>query len=314
MENSILIEIENRLAALPVLEQRRNNLQGRINEAENDVRSLLQKFESETLDVEQIQKESFSNTLLKLIGKYEGKVNKETQEMLTAKMEYDKATERVKVLNLEQSELGNKLSELYKEKNTFEYELKNREEIIKSNVTAQTYKTYMELQKEQELLIRQLVETEEALKAANRVINTSNSAMQHLESAESWATYDAWTRGGIFSHMAKYDHIDEAQSDFSRLNSQVKDFEKELLDVNIQGTYESLGIDSTTRAIDFWFDNIFTDLSVRDKIRDDMKNLRNLCDRINRALNKLESNRVEVKKKLGETEVRKNDLIMSIGE
>jgi hypothetical protein len=313
MENSILIEIENRLAMLPLLEQRMEKLRNRINEADNEVKSLMQRFKSEALDVEQIQKESLSNTILKLIGKYEGKVNKETQEMLAAKIEYDKAVERVNSLNLERSELGNRISELNNEKKTFEDELKNREEIIKSNVTDQTYKTYMELQKEQEFLASQLVETEEALRAANRVLNTASSAQKHLDSAESWATFDVWSRGGIISHLAKYEHIDDAQMEFNRLNSQVKDFEKELLDVSIQDTYNSLGIDSTTRAIDFWFDNIFTDLSVRDKIRDDMENLRILCNKISTAINKLEINRVEVKKKLAETAIRKHDLIISIG-
>lgn len=314
MENSSLNEIRNKLAVLPVLEQRMKKLRDKINEAEYEVKALLHKFESESLDVEQIQKDSLSNTILKLIGKYEGKVNKETQEMLTAKMEYDKASERVKELNLERSELGNKISDLYKEKQTFEDELKKREEMIKSNVTDQIYKTYTEIQNEQNFLTHQLIETEEALEAANRVTNTANSAMQHLESSENWATYDIWGGGGIISHLAKYDHIDEAKMQFNRLNSQVKDFEKELLDVSINDTYISLGIDSTTRAVDFWFDNIFTDLRVRDKIRDDMEQLRNLCDKINRVINKLESNRVEVKKKLGEAEVKKNDLIMTLGE
>lgn len=313
MENSILFEIENKLSALPVLEQRMKKLQDTINEAENEVKSLLHKFESEALDVEQIQKEAFSNTLLKLIGKYEGKVNKETQEMLTAKIEYDKAIERVKTLNIERSELGSRISDLYNEKRTFEDELKKREELIKSNVGDQTYKTYIELQKEQEFLASQLIETEEALKAANRVVNTADNAMKHLESSEKWATYDIWGGGGIISHLAKYGHIDDAKMEFNRLNYQVKDFEKELLDVNLNANYDSLGIDSTTRAIDFWFDNIFTDFSVRDKIRDDMENLRQLCDKIYRAINKLEAAKVEIKRKLGETEIRKNGLIMSIG-
>lgn len=101
--------------------------------------------------------------------------------------------------------------------------------------------------------------------------------------------------------------------EFNQLNSHINDFKNELLDINIQGTFDALGIDSTTRTIDFWFDNIFTDLSVRDKIRSDMERLRQLCAKVNRTINKLESTKREIKKKLGETETRKNDLIMSMG-
>lgn len=311
MENNILIEIERRLDAIPVLEQRMIKLRSKIYDAQDEVKSLLRKFESESLDVENIQKDSLSNTILKLIGKYEGKVNKETQEMLMAKMEYDKATERVKMLNNEQSELGNQLSELYKEKQAFQDELKKREEMIKSNVTDQTYKIYMDILTEQNILATQLIEIDQALKAANRVLATANRAMQQLKSSENWATYDIWGGGGIISHLAKYEHIDEAQAEFNTLNSQIKDFERELLDVNIQDAYDSLGIDSTTRAIDFWFDNIFTDLSVRDKIRDDIENLRELSNKVKRTMNNLESNRVEINRRLDETATRKNALIMS---
>ena len=311
MDNSILIEMENKLAALPALEQRMKKLRERINSAEDEVRSLLHKFESESLDVENIKKDSFSNTILKLIGKYEGKVNKETQEMISAKMEYDRAVERVKTINVECIELGNQISELHKEKQTFDAELINREEMIKSNITDQKYITYIEIKREQEFLLQQLVEIDEAIRAANRVIGTADNAIQHLESADSWATYDIWGGGGIISHMAKYDHIDDAQAAFNRLNSQVKDFQKELLDININTNYSQLGIDSTTRAIDFWFDNIFTDFSVRDKIRDDMESVRNLRNRVTKSINMLKNNRAEVTKMFSEANARKHDLLMS---
>lgn len=312
MENSILIEIENKLLALPVLEQRMRKLCDRISEAENDVKSLLDKYQSEALDVDHIQKDSLSNSILKLIGKYEGKVNKETQEMFTAKVEYDKAVERLKILNLERTELDARLSELYKEKKSFDAELKQREEAIIHNITHDSYQKYMEIQNEKNLLAAQIIETDEALSAANRVLCTADTALQHLRSSENWATYDIWGGGGIISHMAKYEHIDDAQKEFNRLNSQLKDFEKELLDINIQSTYESIGIDSTTRAIDFWLDNIFTDLSVRDKIRDDIDNIRDLTNNINNIIKKLQASKIETKQKLGEAEAKKNALLKSV--
>lgn len=311
MDNSILIEMENQLAALPVLEQRIKTLREKINSAEDEVRSLLHKFESESLDVENIKKDSFSNTVLKLIGKYEGKVSKETQEMLEAKMKYDKAVERVKTLNAERNELASQISVLSNEKQAFDAELKKREEIIRSNITDQNYITYMEIKNKQELLLKQLAEIDEAIKAGNRVINTADGAISHLESAESWATYDIWAGDGILSHLAKYEHIDDAKAEFNRLNSQLQDFKKELLDININTTFASLGIDSTTRAVDFWFDNIFTDCSVRDKIREDMESVRNLRNKVSKSINTLKNNRTEVTKMFSEAKARKHNLLMS---
>ncbi len=312
MDNNMLNEIENKLSVLPALEYRMQKLNDRLNTAESEVKSLLHKYEAEALDVELIQKESLSNTILKLIRKYEGKVEKENQEMLSAKLKYDEAIEKVNILKLDILSLGNNISEIKKQKQNYEDELKKREESIKSNTTSESYRIYIELKQEKELLNNQLYELEEAICAANRVTSTAYSALGQLESAESWATFDAWTRGGIISHIAKYDHIDNAQKDFNLLNSELKNFQKELLDINIDSTYDSIEIDSSTRAVDFWFDNIFTDLRVRDKIKENMGTLTQLNTKINKAVSKLESNRAEIKKKLGDIELKKINLVKSI--
>lgn len=314
MDNNSFLELKNKLAVLPLLEERWKSLSNRLYSAEDEVKSLLRKYQSEALDVDEIQKDSLSNTLLKLIGRYEGKVSKETQEMLSAKLEYDKAVERVKQLTQEKNQLAEKVSELNKEKLAFDKEFSNRENLIKSKISGQAYAAYMELETQQDDLRKQLVETDEAISAASRVLSAASNAVNHLESAEGWATYDVWSRGGIISHMAKYDHIDDAQAELNRLSSLMKDFEKELRDVNMYEICAYTGIDSTTRTIDFWFDNIFTDLNVRDKIRDDMGQVQNLMGQIKNAVRKLESNKAEIKIRISQTESQKNNLIMNFNE
>lgn len=312
MDNTQLQEIKDRLEVLPVLEHRMENLGGKISDAKANVNALLHKFEAESLDVENIKKDSLANSLRKLLGKYEGKVNKETQEMFAAKMEYDRAAENVSELLKQESELNVRLSELYKLKRTVEDELAKREESIKNNISAESYKTYMEISQEHEFLSGQLVETEEAIRAGNNVLSTANNAMEHLNKAEDLATLDVWLDGGLLTHTAKYNHIEEAQRNFNILNSQVKAFENELQDVNLQASYLYSEIDSTTRAVDFWFDNIFTDLKVRDRIRSDAESLRNLMNKINKVLKALEASRKELKRNLLDNESKKADLISSI--
>ena len=311
MENKRLIEIKNNLVMLPILQDRLLRLRSDINNAEKSARLLIDKYEEESLDVEQLKKDSLSTTILKFIGKYEGKVTKETEEMITAKMEYDKATVRVNELHSERDNLSARISILEQEKSIYEDELEKREEITKRNITCEASIKYSQLESEQDVLSKQLIETEEAIRAANRVISTADSAMEHLDSAESWATFDVWTKGGIFIHIAKYDHIDDAQAASNRLSSQMKDLQKELADVNYSGGTGFSGIDSTTRAIDFWFDNIFTDWNVRDRIRDDIEGLSKLRSKIHEIIKKLDNNKSDIYKKLRDIELRKNDLIIS---
>lgn len=310
MENEMLIEIKNRLAMLPGLLDRREKLQNKIYDAEIDVKDLLSRFEAETLDVEQLKKDSFSAFLFKLTGRYEGKLDKESQEALAAKNEYDKATEWVKNLKAEYIELGRKITELRNDEELYKTELIRREEAIQQNTTGEVYDEYKRIEGEYEEFSKQLVETDEAISAASSVRATCESALDSLESAEDWATYDVWAKGGILSHMAKYDNIDDAQECFNRLSYQLKDLQAELKDVNLLDISDITIIDSTTRTFDFWFDNIFTDLSVRNKIREDIDMVNSLDSHMGDIIDTLKENRLEITKRLKELELQKNELLL----
>lgn len=310
MDNNSFMELKNKIAALPVLQERMKSLSGRLYEAQDDVKSLLRKYQDEALDVDGLQEDKLSNTLLKLIGKHEGKVQKETREMLSAKLEYDKAVERVHQLTNDRAELAGKISELSESKKTFDVEFARRESLLKTKISDEAFISYTQLENRQQHLSTQLAETEEAIHAADRVIAAASSALGHLDSAEGWATYDVWSRGGILSHMAKYEHIDDAQAQMNHLSSLIRDFESELKDVNMHQVCQNVGIDSTTRAVDFWFDNIFTDLNVRDKIREDISQVNLLIRQVESIINKLESNKTELTKGLHETQRGKDNLVM----
>ena len=312
MENVNLLEMRKNLAFLPTLKERIQILQGKIKAAENTVNGLLEKYKEESLDVERLQKNSISTLILKNFGRYEDKMEKESEEMLAAKLEYDKASVRVRELKKEKEESEKRLSLLLQEQRKYEEELGKREELIKSDNSSEVSLKYRELEAEQDALSRQLVEIEEAIRAGKRAMSTARSAMDHLDSAEGWATFDVWSKGGIISHLAKYNHVDSATDDFNRLNSQLEDLHKELQDLNLSGVASLDGIDSGTRTIDFWFDNIFTDLNVRERIRDDNDRVSGLFDKISGIVYKLDNNVSDIQNRLKVLEQRENDLLVNI--
>ncbi len=310
MENIDMVELRKQLASLPVLEEKLQMLRNKIMEAKENVYSLLKKYQAESLDVEKLQKDSLRTLLLKNFGRYEDKLDKESDEMLAAKLEYDKACVRLNELKAAGSDVENRVSQLNRDKGIFEDELKRREAAVKTSTDSAISAKYKELEAEQESLARRLVETEEAKNAAGRTLFTASSAMEHLRSAENWATYDAWTRGGIISHMAKYQHIDSAEEDFHRLDSQLQDLEKELRDIDLTGISGMDGIDSTTRTVDFWFDNIFTDLNVRRRIGNDYDRMSELHDRIRGVVQKLDDDIADIHGGIKGLEQRKRDLLV----
>lgn len=310
MEGNKLAEIRNNLTMLPELKNRLEKLNDRIHDAEQDLQKLLSKLNAESYDVEKLKKDSLSATILKFIGRYEGRLDKEMQEALAAKINYDKADIKVNDLKNERNEILSRITKLQDDKVFYEEELEIREKMLMNNVNAEVTIKYKKLEIAREQLVKQLLETNEASRAAIKAKDTASSAMESLESAENWATFDVWTKGGILSHMAKYDQIDNAQSEFNRLASQLKDLQKELSDVNLFDNLEMTEIGHTTRVIDFWFDNIFTDLNVRDKIRNDMEQLDRLCFQLNNIIRKLENNNSAINKKLNDIENRKKDLLI----
>lgn len=312
MDSNKLREIKNNIAFLPALREKSDKLHARIKEAEREVERLLEKYKKECLDVEHLKNNSFSVFLLKMVGKYQGKLEKEEQEIITAKLEYDRACQNVEELRKELHEIEERIVQLRDQERLYESEVKKREQMLLSQMNTEAYEKYMKFEQEREYVQKQLFEMEEAIRAANRARSTARNVMKHLESAESWATYDVWFKGGIISHMAKYDHIDRAEADFNRLSSQLRDLRKELSDINAYDAPGLAEVDPATRAIDFWFDNIFTDLKVRNRIRDNMDQVRSVYGKLARVITDIESRKRGYQQRLEEIEYLKNELILSL--
>ncbi len=312
MDKERLLKIKEGLGLLPVLEGKLTKLKGELTTAEASVQELLQKSAQETLDVEQLQKEKLSNTLLRLLNLYDGKLDKETEEMLQAKLEYDKAVHRLEALKKERMELEGRISLLKAEEKLYREELHAREANIKSAIYDKNYIRYKELEAHEDCMYSQLAELDEALKCAKTVEITAQNAIEHLDSAESWATFDVWSRGGIISHIAKYNHIDSAQDEFNTLASQLRQLRKELKDVEVIDDNLMIGIDSTTRIFDFWFDNIFTDLNVRSKIREDQESIHQLQYKISGIISDLTKAKNNTYKEIANNEEAKQSLLIEM--
>lgn len=311
MDNKNLLELKSRLSALPVLEDRLIKLQDRIFKAKTEVDALLRQYEKESLDVERIRKESLSTTILKFFGRYEGRVEKEMEEMVHAKTQYDAASAQLRELESEAARLRSRIAELTRDRQAYQVELEKRESMIRASTSGEASKAFMRLEAEAENLARQLTETGEALRAADRAYHTAQEALAYLDDAEGWASYDVWFSKGLISHMAKYEKIDMAQEAFDRLNAQIHTLRVELDDIHLDLDIQPLAIDSATRFFDVWFDNIFTDLRVRDQIRDYLNYTKELCGVIERVINRLETSKRDLTERIQRIEEQQENIIIS---
>jgi hypothetical protein len=66
--------------------------------------------------------------------------------------------------------------------------------------------------------------------------------------------------------------------------------------------------------MDFFFDNIFTDLSVRDRVRDDLESVRQIMGRINRVKTQLNRQADDVKSDIRTLAARQQQFLLELGD
>lgn len=113
-----------------------------------------------------------------------------------------------------------------------------------------------------------LVEVREAIAAGEAAAGSLERARRVLGSAGDWATYDTFFGGGMLTDMVKYDRMDEAQRLLRQADEALRHLAVELADVGVEAAVHGLTVDGLTQTFDVWFDNIFTDWSVKSRIGD----------------------------------------------
>jgi len=115
-------------------------------------------------------------------------------------------------------------------------------------------------------------------------------------------------------HMAKYSHMDEAEEILHTLAAQLQELQEEMGDVHGMdaGNLDGLqGISSGERMVDFWFDNIFTDWSVKSKIGNNADEVRQIMRNLQRIQSALETYLSELDASLARLQAEEEALLMA---
>ena len=128
--------------------------------------------------------------------------------------------------------------------------------------------------------------------------------LEKLSSAQSWGTFDL-LGGGLIADMAKHSHLDEAQEKVERLQGALRRFKTELADVEIIADMQ-VSIDGFLRFADYFFDGLFADWSVMNRISEARGQVEKVKKQIQTVLSKLNvaCTSVKAKKKSAESIVQ----------
>ena len=100
-------------------------------------------------------------------------------------------------------------------------------------------------------------EKREAIDAGYRAINSLKTARDNLNSAKNWGLLDMFG-GGFFSTMLKHSKIDQARQNMEQAKYDLRNFSRELNDVNIACDL-NINIGDFLSFADYFFDGFVAD-------------------------------------------------------
>ena len=240
------------------LEDQRSGLAARVQQ-------LKEETYKEQLDVDQLENFSAAKLFYQIMGKLDERLEKEQAELYAAALRYDSARQELHAVEADLAARREELSLLGNCEAEYNRLLEARARELRQDPQSPTARRLLALEERQAQLAARSKELQEAIQAGYDALSDISSIESALSSAEGWGTWDVFG-GGLISDMAKYSHLDDAQQQINGLQRSLSRFRTELADVDIR-TGIQVEVDSFLRFADYFFDNIFTDWAVLDRIR-----------------------------------------------
>lgn len=240
----------------------------------------------EQSDVDRLEGRSLTAFFYNVIGKMDERLDKERQEAYAARVKYDAATKQLEAVESDLLRYESELSGLRGCEVRYKSVLKEKAAAVKAMGGANA-EEILKLEERIAYLESHKKELREAVSAGNSSLSTARQVLSSLDSAEGWGTWDLFG-GGLMADLAKHSHLDDAQSSIEHLQSQLRRFKTELADVTIQADMQ-VNVDGFLRFADYFFDGLFTDWAVLDKISQSKSQVENTKSQIERVLSRLNS-------------------------
>jgi hypothetical protein len=266
-------DLEQRLAAAAdalrehdMLKWRRTSLADRIAAIRTEIDKLRTRVVEEQADVDRLEKLSMTRILASLKGSRDDDLAFERAQADAERYKLADAQSRLKVLIAEDDAAASSLSRLVDAPAVHRALMIEKEARLKESGSPQG-RRLLQVAEEFGAVQAELRELDEAVRAADKAERALAAVADSLRSAKGWSTYDTFFGGGVISSAIKHSKLDDAADLAAYADGCLAALRTELADV--QGAdrrLPDLAVSGGTRFVDVWFDNIFTDLSVRDHI------------------------------------------------
>lgn len=244
----------------------------------------------EQLDVDKLEGKSIKALFATLAGNKEEKLSQERQEAYAAAMKYDAALRDLQGILHDLEVCKIELEKMEDIEKDYDLLLEQKKNSIKQEASRRANEVIV-LEKELEDLAHEIIELEEALDVGYRAFDLVESIVSELDEAYSLAEMDVFF-DNMFMDMQKHDHLHTAQDLIQDLRNELRRFKTELADVNIEGDIQ-IEMDDFSEFADWFFDNIFTDWDIKDKIENSLSQANDTRNQVKTTINLLKDMRDE---------------------
>ena len=252
---------------------------------EGQIAILRTSCKKEQEDVEKLEGRSLAAYFYYVIGKKAEKLDKERDEAYAARVKLDAAERELDAVKIEKDAVRKRLGELSGCENAYSSALESRREEIKAS-SAPEAEELLRLEGEIAQAESQQKEIGEAILAGKEAYAIAEKILSELNSADGWNTWDMFGGGGLITHIAKHEHLDDAQELVETLQDKLRSFKTELADVAIN-TDTQVNIDGFLRFADYFFDGLLADCAVAERINTSMSSVQKTKSQIGHLVDEL---------------------------
>lgn len=270
---------------------RKGQLQARISGLRGQRSALLDKVAElekiairEEADVSRLEGRSLAAFFYNVVGKMDEKLDQERREAYAARVKYDAAARELKAVEDDLWSCTRELDSLSLCEDHYRMCLEEKAAAIKASGSAHGLEI-LRLETAIEMSECQLKELHEAVDAGQSALFMAKNVLSGLDSAESWGTWDLFG-GGLLADLAKHEELDNAQAMIEKLQVQLRRFRTELTDVKIDANVQ-ISVEGFARFADFFFDGLFADWAVMDRISQAQSQVRKTKGQIENVLRQL---------------------------
>lgn len=279
-----LRQLQIQMARARQLEAMLQELHSQRDALSEQVRDLETVKLEEQADVDRLEGRSLAAFFYAVIGKLDEHLNQERREAYAARVKYDAAARELDGVDRDLLRCESELLSLQGCESRYETTLKEKAAAVKA-AGGRDGAEILRLEERAAFLESQRKELWEAISAGNAALDTTRQVLSSLDSAEGWGTWDL-LGGGLIADLAKHSRLDEAQGMVEHLQSQLRRFKTELADVTIQADMQ-VNVDGFLRFADYFFDGLFADWAVLDKISQSKSQVQDTKSQIESVLSRL---------------------------